>query len=192
MAHVAVAATLQWSRPSSERVLVIEDTLDLASVARVLNAAFGFSGETEGLFVRPAAPPLTTEAVVFAAAPDESVGEESLTRTSFAEAVGPFQRGLDYHYGSSTDWVVSLQPLGPSTDRGSHPARLVTATGPDALEEFGSPRLMSMARDQAILALAGAGSRPDEVDDPHVLLARLSTCDEQAIARRLKDLNREP
>lgn len=188
MAHLAVHLSLQHAEPPSERVVTCDEQLNLAEVAQVIDAAFGLSGEAQCLFVRPAAPPIATETVVYTAFPDEASGERSMPQTTLADAFGPFGRDVEYHYGHSTDWVVTLLPLGQVHAHGSdtsHPARLVTAAGPDAAEEYESPRMMSMARDQLIMALAGVGEKTVDVADPAVLLAQLTTCDEATVTRRV-------
>lgn len=188
MSTTAVHLSLHHANPPSERVIVCDDQLNLAETAQIIDAAFGLSGQARCLFVRPAAPPLTSESVVYTAFPEEASGERSLPQTALVDAFGPLNRDVEYHYGHSTDWVITLTPLGPSTltaGAGSPPAHLVTATGPDAAEEYESPRLMSLARDRLIMALAGVGETRVDTADPAVALARLSTCDESAVARRV-------
>lgn len=194
MTSTAVHLNLQHAHPTSERLIVCDDELNLAEFAQVIDAAFDLTGEARCLFVRPPKPPVFTESVVYTAFPDAESGEKPLAQTSLAEAFGQLRRPLDYHYGHSTDWVISVQSIGEIPNDQEPTPRLVHGTGPDTAEGLESPRIMSTIRDSLMAELAGV---PDAIErrqfiapglndvEPLPLLERLSFCDELAAGERV-------
>lgn len=179
---VSLVMTVDGSRPEISRVLNVEDDIDLCGLSALIDAAFGFSGTSEHVFIS------TTDGSRTLYTHEPSGDERNEHELTVADAPG-----LTYVYDPAASWSISIELLGTSEMDMPSPM-LIDASGPDVLEACGSPDMMTSFHTEARRLTAGL--EPDlkvsplllsymPVMSPERLIERLSSADHPTIAERI-------
>ena len=174
--------SLEGSSPEVSRLVNVSDNMHLGSFATLIDAAFGFSGTTNHIYISDE----DGKRTLYTAAP----GAEEKDETTLA--IGDIGE-MTYVYDPAANWTIRLDVLG-ITDVDSPAPLLVDAQGPDVIEACGGPEMMTAFYHEA--RRLAAGLEPDmrvsplllsfmPVMSPERLIERLSTADHSTVAERM-------
>lgn len=174
--------SLEGSRPEISRLVNVEDDVRLDEFAPVIDAAFGFSGAADHLYMGTA----DGEPVLFTANPSSGERDETAFTLGDIDA-------MTYVYDPSANWNIKMEILG-ITDIDTPSPMLIDAQGPDVIEPCAGPDLMTAFHAEARRLAAGLG--PDmkvsplllsfmPVMSPERLVQRLSQADHTTVAERI-------
>lgn len=179
---VSLLMTIEGSQPVVSRTVNVEDSMDLGTLAHVIDAAFGFSGGESHMYMASGTGPRE----VITTTPGE--GERAESDVTVAG-----MKPMTYVYDPSADWNIHVEVLGTSRLDGPTPL-LIDALGPDVVEACNGPALMGKFHVEA--RRIAAGLDPDmevaplllsflPVMSPERLLQRLSQADPVTVAERI-------
>lgn len=174
--------TLEGSVPEVSRCVNVDDSMDLGTLAQVIDAAFGFSGAATHLYTTGAG----ELRQVFTEAPGAGESDET------AQTVSKFTE-LTYIYDPTANWNIHVEVLGYSQLDGPTPL-LIDASGPDIVESANGPELMTKFREEARRVCAGLEPNMEitplllsfmPVMSPERMLDRLTVADPVTVATRI-------
>lgn len=180
---ITLLMSLEGASPEVSRLVNVEDHMHLGDFSTLIDAAFGFSGTTNHVYISTAEGKRT----LYTASP--GADEKDETTLSVAEINGE----MTYVYDPAANWTIRLEILGTS-DMDSPAPLLVDAQGPDVIEACGGPEMMTAFHREA--RRLAAGLEPDmrvsplllsfmPVMSPEHLIERLSTADHSTVAERM-------
>lgn len=174
--------TLEGSAPEVSRCVNVDDSMDLGTLAQVIDAAFGFSGAATHLYTTGAGELRR----VFTETPGARESDETeLTVQGISE--------LTYIYDPTANWNIHVEVLGYSQLDGPTPL-LIDASGPDIVESANGPELMTKFREEARRVCAGLEPNMEvtplllsfmPVMSPERMLDRLTVADPVTVATRI-------
>lgn len=179
---LTVLMTLEGSSPEMSRLLNVEGDVHLHEFAPLIDAAFGFSGTADHLYMRDS----DGERTLFSPTPTDGEEDESMISLGDIDV-------LTYVYDPAASWTIRLETLGV-TEMDTPSPMLIDAAGPDVIEACGGPEMMSAFHLEA--RRLAAGLEPDmkvsplllsfmPVMSPERLIQRLSHVDHPTVAERI-------
>lgn len=179
---ITLLLSLEGSSPQVSRLVNVSDHMHLGSFATLIDAAFGFSGTTNHIYIAEE----DGQRTLYTASPGADEKDET------ALAIGDIGE-MTYVYDPAAHWTIHLEVLGISEIDSPAPM-LVDAQGPDVIEACGGPEMMTAFHREAMRLAAGL--EPDmrisplllsfmPVMSPERLIERLSTTDHCTVAERM-------
>ncbi|WP_342318672.1 IS1096 element passenger TnpR family protein [Corynebacterium mayonis] len=181
---VSLLVTVEKSQPLMSRLVNVDDSMNLADLSHVIDAAFGFSGAASHLYMGPARRGGSRE--VLSATPTAGERAEAEVKISQIDEI-------TYVYDPAANWNIHVEVLGRSHLDGPTPV-LIDALGPDVVEACNGPAMMSRFHAEARRLTAGLD--PDmevaplllsflPVMSPERLLQRLTQADQVTVSERI-------